>query len=1084
MPRKAIKSSDEIFDVLQDLHVVNNEGRVFNLKSPVWNEAHIKLNKMMSVKYIYLYVSQNRNGILDRLLKHYGITLVTDTSVVIDTSRFDESNESNWSMQSSNNILSPLRVKLHISDKTWRKIAPVTITYKNRMYKTLSQGWTDEIATELWNSLKLPCCFSFKNAKCNDGNGIYLRVWGKCTECNNKINVYSVNKPTEDGLDIYVSTNDTTNIKHNKKRQLRGIRRANVVKELCASSVYSWRKEKANELMQFGDLEPAHLYKETVLRKAKQIEKDRNLGLINVSDPVISIGNLKYKTEFAGCIRDIGMDKLFVMYWSNEQIFLYNKFIKQQGNITRHSTKNVLSIDATGSLIRRITRQDGSSNVIFLYQVVAPFNGKILPICQLISERHDTNMLSFWLREWLRTPVPCPPEIVTDYSLALLNAISLAFNNTDLNTYVDQCMTFLETSNYAHRPKCIIRLDIAHLVKQTCRWKCFDDKHMRVKDFYIRCIALLTKCTVIEKFRQICRDILIVAYSENEDISTNTTNNCFNAQQKLIQLIKNDETLYTDYKIDTSDENVINDLDDKCGDKITVFLQYIESESVYNNTGERPNPYWCPEFGRNLLKIAKHFPLWTEVMSTGIASSACSEEYFRELKQLIFQDTKCIRVDKFLVTHIRSLSGAMKILHANDSHEISNDMNDNNETVDINKRNISCIKLETVRDPNESDVLDSSETDTQKLKINSSIDSTEILLDNTSPMLIDITEEKPNVIVNANNVSFTDHGYLNETENWKGKNNNVKSRGKYLTNCPDIESIHSKPKFITTLPLLKNGLTLGPVTLEGKPIMVINTCPFDAVAQVLLAGYCDWTNFHLYLEQTENSFLNFIKHLSTSRISVKIYKERAIILNKFITPVCGTLNCTYNISHLISNHLLKSEYSFKINLRCPSCQYTEDYAFTVIDINVKTFYTDNMRALEKAINDRYSYDNRTCVRCNHENIDYFHTCGYLLFVDIECLQWPHLAKSLNIEQWEGTFTLSQIPTDLQFHECAYKLLGVIEYEDALNQNNAGHYIAHVRRIAGRWETYNDICRDSKPIRISQRAQIQNKKLSLLIYIKT
>lgn len=45
-----------------------------------------------------------------------------------------------------------------------------------------------------------------------------------------------------------------------------------------------------------------------------------------------------------------------------------------------------------------------------------------------------------------------------------------------------------------------------------------------------------------------------------------------------------------------------------------------------------------------------------------IASSARSEEYFNELKNLDFKGTKNIRADKFLISHIRSLAGIMKIL--------------------------------------------------------------------------------------------------------------------------------------------------------------------------------------------------------------------------------------------------------------------------------------------------------------------------------------------------------------------------------------------------------------------------------------
>ena len=50
----------------------------------------------------------------------------------------------------------------------------------------------------------------------------------------------------------------------------------------------------------------------------------------------------------------------------------------------------------------------------------------------MISKKHDTNMLTYWMREWLRSGVSCPKQVVTDYSLALLNAVTFSFNNIDL----------------------------------------------------------------------------------------------------------------------------------------------------------------------------------------------------------------------------------------------------------------------------------------------------------------------------------------------------------------------------------------------------------------------------------------------------------------------------------------------------------------------------------------------------------------------------------------------------------------------------------------------------------------------------
>lgn len=182
------------------------------------------------------------------------------------------------------------------------------------------------------------------------------------------------------------------------------------------------------------------------------------------------------------------------------------------------------------------------------------------------------------------------------------------------------------------------------------------------------------------------------------------------------------------------------------------------------------------------------------------------------------------------------------------------------------------------------------------------------------------------------------------------------------------------------------------------------------------------------MEETQNDIYQFIKELSTCRPSIKIYKERAHIINKFIAPIHGTMDCSYNISDLVAKHLLKDEFSCSINLNCRNCQHIQNDNYNIIDINVKPFYEQNMRALQHSINEKYTFKNKKCVRCDEENIECSIICGHLLFIDIECLQWPHLAKNLKISNWEGTFILSNIPVDLQFHNCMYKLLSVIEYQ--------------------------------------------------------
>lgn len=286
---------------------------------------------------------------------------------------------------------------------------------------------------------------------------------------------------------------DSRGVTHKKKRQVRGDRRIRIGKELQGTSTYAWRRNEANRLMEFGDVVPANLPSENVARKAKQEAQDKELGLFKVKAALASVWDMKYSQEFNGYIYEIGLDKFYVMYRSPTQLFLYNKFQKEDdiGSI---------SFDATGGLIKQIPKPDGSKRIIYLYQAVCGYRRKILLLFQLISEKHDTNTLTYWMREWLRSGASIPKQVVIDYSPALLNATSLAFNNSDLKTYIENCIVFDNSSSSirVQYPRCVIRIDIAHLIKLVARWSCFHHESLDKKDFYLRYIGLLS--TKIEEF--------------------------------------------------------------------------------------------------------------------------------------------------------------------------------------------------------------------------------------------------------------------------------------------------------------------------------------------------------------------------------------------------------------------------------------------------------------------------------------------------------------------------------------------------------------------------------------------------------
>jgi len=77
----------------------------------------------------------------------------------------------------------------------------------------------------------------------------------------------------------------------------------------------------------------------------------------------------------------------------------------------------------------------------------------------------------------------------------------------------------------------------------------------------------------------------------------------------------------------------------------------------------------------------------------------------------------------------------------------------------------------------------------------------------------------------------------------------------------------------------------------------------------------------------------------------------------------------YNISALV-NHILKNEFSYKINMECLHCQYKRKDKYNLLEVNPKQFYEHHMNALERTVNEQYIYNNKKCTRCNEDRYQY------------------------------------------------------------------------------------------------------------------
>lgn len=115
-------------------------------------------------------------------------------------------------------------------------------------------------------------------------------------------------------------------------------------------------------------------------------------------------------------------------------MILYKNAIKQGKRI---------AVDATGGIAKSIEKLNGKIKYIFLYQIVVEGEEQILPVFQMLSTKHDTISIQYWLQVLIKNAKQTPHECVSDFSFALLNAITLSFNNCRLETYVKQCLKLI-----------------------------------------------------------------------------------------------------------------------------------------------------------------------------------------------------------------------------------------------------------------------------------------------------------------------------------------------------------------------------------------------------------------------------------------------------------------------------------------------------------------------------------------------------------------------------------------------------------------------------------------------------------------
>ncbi|CAI6346500.1 unnamed protein product [Macrosiphum euphorbiae] len=131
----------------------------------------------------------------------------------------------------------------------------------------------------------------------------------------------------------------------------------------------------------------------------------------------------------------MGVHPLFLYCHCNKQIHIYRNYC---GNVSYPK----LIIDATGSVVKPFTKFGREKTKhVFLYEALAYDDDKKygFTVSIMLSERHNSTSIFFWLSEWLNCNVQPPKDTVSDTSLALLSTTTRCFTQySSLRTYYIQ----------------------------------------------------------------------------------------------------------------------------------------------------------------------------------------------------------------------------------------------------------------------------------------------------------------------------------------------------------------------------------------------------------------------------------------------------------------------------------------------------------------------------------------------------------------------------------------------------------------------------------------------------------------------
>lgn len=677
MPKKCAVSRDDAVQVLKEYIVQFKTPKLPPWSANIWTDLAKECDGAWTRLSWWVNVTENRRKILSLAQEELGIEVIEFAKGEADreNSRCQES-DITFYPSGSEESLEESWFNLILTPKQWNEIKPATSESNLTEGRTLRAGvWTNIIADEFYRQHRLPCAYSFRRGQISVSpqSSHYLKIEGCCraNQCKNFFHGYLDRQPAPNDQQIIISvrTRNTSRATHEDvRRNLNGQKRAEFGQQSYAEGASNMLKRLRRENMGRGDEEGPNIPKCDVLRHAKMEHINRELGMKKTNQDFIQkIYDLQFERPYIGSINAVGYNPFYVFYGLPIQTSLYQDYSKVMKDVS------TICIDGSGSLVQKVIRELGlKSRHIFLHCIVINFNQKLVSVFQMLSESQESETFTYWLKRWVSLVKVKPKLSITDYSRALLTGSAKAFNNMTLKDYLNVYFSFLREGDASLLDKIstYLRVDVAHLIHIVCRWDCTKRIQRRqVRDFFIRCVALMVDCQHLSDFNEIFTLTCAVGSNAYDDTVLNlkSITTVKHARELLETFMSQRQTVVEDSDgVDISEEDEIHFEDDADGP--SSIASHIESLSAQAtsviHTGMELNSFYAPKFIRELIRIGKEFVLWTAVgvpFLIGHASSSYAEKNFQDLKyNTLDHFARCINSEKFLRVHMKDVIGGTR----------------------------------------------------------------------------------------------------------------------------------------------------------------------------------------------------------------------------------------------------------------------------------------------------------------------------------------------------------------------------------------------------------------------------------------